>query len=73
MLPADTLLSQRYRVVRPIGQGGMGAVYETIDTRLGMTRSRSSRCWPTHMAAAAFRARGPKPSQGCAHPALPAV
>ena len=35
MLQQGTLINQRYQVVRPIGQGGMGAVYEAIDTRLG--------------------------------------
>jgi len=31
----DTILQNRYQIVRRIGQGGMGAVYEAIDTRLG--------------------------------------
>jgi serine/threonine protein kinase/regulator of sirC expression with transglutaminase-like and TPR domain len=31
----DTFLQNRYQIVRRIGQGGMGAVYEAIDTRLG--------------------------------------
>lgn len=36
LLP-DTLIHARYRVVRQIGRGGMGAVYEAVDTRLGNT------------------------------------
>lgn len=34
MLAADTLIYNRYRVVRLIGEGGMGAVYEALDQRL---------------------------------------
>lgn len=36
-LPANTVIHQRYRIVRPIGQGGFGAVYEAVDQRLGAT------------------------------------
>ncbi|MBX7219770.1 MAG: SUMF1/EgtB/PvdO family nonheme iron enzyme [Blastocatellia bacterium] len=35
MISVGSVLQNRYRIVRPLAQGGMGAVYEALDERLG--------------------------------------
>jgi len=35
LLPPQSILANRYIIVQKVGQGGMGAVYQATDTRLG--------------------------------------
>ncbi len=37
MLTLGALIHNRYEIIRQIGKGGMGAVYEATDTRLNST------------------------------------
>lgn len=69
MLPTNLLLQNRYRIVRLIGQGGMGAVYEAVDQRLAHTVALKQ---ITRGDATAFE-REARLLARLRHPALPSV
>jgi serine/threonine protein kinase len=71
-LCAGTVLQNRYRIVRQLGKGGMGAVYEAIDLRLGspvalkQTLTQAKPLWTQFAREARLLAQ-------LNHPALPRV
>jgi hypothetical protein len=71
-LQPDTLLQNRYRVVALIAQGGMGAVYQAIDTRLGNTVALKQTLVADTVLRAAFE-REARLLASLHHPALPVV
>ncbi|MDX6447128.1 MAG: eukaryotic-like serine/threonine-protein kinase [Blastocatellia bacterium] len=72
LLALDTILQSRYRVTGHLGKGGMGAVYEAIDLRLGhtvalkQTLTNAEHQWKQFEREARLLA-------GLNHPALPRV
>ena len=68
----DTVVHGRYRIVGPIGRGGMGAVYEAIDERLGNRVALKQTLVEGEVAERAFE-REAKLLAGLRHPALPVV
>src|SRR5215470_7621895 len=71
-LAPDMLIHERYRIVRPIGQGGMGAIYEAIDQRLGNTVALKQTLLSGAQLDRAFE-REARLLAGLRHPALPVV
>lgn len=72
-MPApETVLQSRYRIVRLLGQGGMGAVYEAIDERLETTVALKETLFADERLRKQFE-REAKLLAGMHHPALPRV
>ena len=71
-LDPDSVLQHRYRIVRQLGRGGMGAVYEAIDLRLEKTVALKE----TLSAEPSMRKQFEREARllaGLQHPALPQV
>ncbi|NTU80269.1 MAG: serine/threonine protein kinase, partial [Chloroflexales bacterium] len=72
MLEPGSLILQRYQIVRLIGRGGMGAVYEAVDRRLRNTVALKQMIGSGEENAEAFE-REAQLLAALRHPALPKV
>src|SRR5512138_2085700 len=72
MLENGARLQDRYEIIEPIGQGGMGAVYLARDQRLGNTVALKETFFADTALLAAFE-REARLLAGLRHPALPKV
>lgn len=71
-LASETVLQDRYRIVRQLGRGGMGAVYEAVDQRLGKTVALKETLSSEPSMRKQFE-REARLLAGMQHPALPQV
>ncbi len=71
-LAPGELIHERYRIIRQIGQGGMGAVYEATDERLGNRVALKQTIVSGDRLERAFE-REARILAGLRHPALPVV
>ncbi len=71
-LPRGTTLQDRYRIVKRLGSGGMGAVYEAVDRRLDITVALKETFSADHRLRRQF-AREARLLARLDHPALPRV
>ncbi|HEX8775099.1 MAG TPA: protein kinase [Pyrinomonadaceae bacterium] len=72
MLAPDALSQNRYLILSPAGQGGMGAVYEARDQRLGDQIALKETFFEDEQLRKAFE-REARLLAGLRHPALPRV
>lgn len=72
VVETGTILQNRYEIIKPIGQGGMGAVYLAKDQRLGNTVALKETFFSDTFLLAAFE-REAKILAGLRHSALPKV
>lgn len=72
MFATGALLQNRYRVIRSLGRGGMGAVYEALDERLSRTVALKETLVETDELRGAFE-REAQLLANLRHPALPKV
>lgn len=72
MLTTDNILQGRYRILRPLGRGGMGAVYEAADMRLSRNVALKETLVETDELKRAFE-REARLLANLRHPALPKV
>ena len=71
-LPPDSVLQNRYLIVRQLGKGGMGAVYEAVDQRLAKTVALKETLSSEPSMRKQFE-REARLLAGMQHPALPQV
>lgn len=72
MLDSSTLLQNRYRILRQLGKGGMGAVYEAFDERVSCIVALKQTLVETEELRRAFE-REAQLLANLSHPALPKV
>jgi eukaryotic-like serine/threonine-protein kinase len=72
MLPPNTILRERYRIIHQLGHGGMGAVYQAMDENLSCVVAVKETFATTDEQRRAFR-REAELLANLSHPALPRV
>ncbi len=72
MVPANTILQGRYRIVQQLSKGGMGAVYQAIDENLNCVIAIKEALVVSQRDLSAFK-REAQLLANLNHPALPKV